>query len=849
MLSNNIYNFYYLHQIFRILLVTCSGIISAQPTEWGSVGIGGGGALFSPSISPHDDSEYFVACDMTDLFHSVDGGKNWVVIPFTEIRSFPEAEVQFTNDPDILYSLHYDFVADRKIPVKSNDGGKHWSTLTQDPTEGEAYYLFANPGNSQRLIVSNYETIFYSNDGGNTFQEIYSNFENDGAYIAGTFWQDDQIYIAVSQGILTSTNGGIQFQLNQYPGISTSEGIVSFSASRNENTFRFFAVTLNPEDIYPTVTGADHWGFVSCYTLDYNGEKEWKTANNGLGPDDHPFFIKVSPLDPDIAYLGGGNGETAYPIIFKTIDGGENWTEVFKTVNNENIVTGWSGYRGDFDWWYGEYVLGMDISPTNPDVVIFSDLGYVHSSRDGGQSWQQNYVIEDDQNPAAQPTPKGLDYRTNGLENTSCWWLTWIDRDQVIASFTDITAIRSSDGGESWSRNYTNLDYNSVYQVVKPTGSDILYAAVSSIHDIYQSTYLQDEDFASGDGAVMYSTNGGQDWEMLHDFGQPVIWLSPDANDDNVMYASVVSADQGGIYKTENVNANASSEWTRLSSPPRTEGHPLSIYSLNDGTLVVSYSGRRSSSGLFTSSSGIFVSMDQGETWQDRSDAGMLYWTKDLVIDPHDPSQNTWYAGVHSGWGGAPNGLGGLYKTIDRGQNWTRILNLDRVESCTINPNDPAVMYVTTEAEGLWYTGQLNTQNPVFNLVASYPFQHPMRVFFDPYESGKVWITSFGNGIRVGFDGSVVSARDLSSQIYLSAYPNPVRDQLNIDLQLQKSESTDITLVTLNGKIVRHLDRENVVSGKSSTLSLDVSGLTAGIYFLEIRSESNFRIEKIVISR
>jgi hypothetical protein len=35
----------------------------------------------------------------------------------------------------------------------------------------------------------------------------------------------------------------------------------------------------------------------------------------------------------------------------------------------------------------------------------------------------------------------------------------------------------------------------------------------------------------------------------------------------------------------------------------------------------------------------------------------MRYWTKDVVIDPHDATQNTWYAGVWSGWGGPPNGL------------------------------------------------------------------------------------------------------------------------------------------------------------------------------------------------
>jgi hypothetical protein len=63
----------------------------------------------------------------------------------------------------------------------------------------------------------------------------------------------------------------------------------------------------------------------------------------------------------------------------------------------------------------------------------------------------------------------------------------------------------------------------------------------------------------------------------------------------------------------------------------------------------------------------------------------MFYWTKDLIIDKNDISQNTFYCAVFSGWGGAPNGLGGIYKTTNRGTSWTKINSLDRVESVTID--------------------------------------------------------------------------------------------------------------------------------------------------------------------
>ena len=152
----------------------------------------------------------------------------------------------------------------------------------------------------------------------------------------------------------------------------------------------------------------------------------------------------------------------------------------------------------------------------------------------------------------------------------------------------------------------------------------------------------------------------------------------------------------------------------------------------------------------FTDSSGVFVSTNGGTTWIDRSAANMHWWTMDITIDPTDAKQNTWCTGVYSGRGGAANNRGGLYKTTNRGQTWTEVWNSDRVGSCTVDPMNPKVVYVTTETEGLWVTVNTTSASPTFNQVASYPFRQPVRVFFNPNKPSEVWVTSFGNGLRVG---------------------------------------------------------------------------------------------------
>jgi hypothetical protein len=241
---------------------------------------------------------------------------------------------------------------------------------------------------------------------------------------------------------------------------------------------------------------------------------------------------------------------------------------------------------------------------------------------------------------------------------------------------------------------------------------------------------------------------------LLKLFNHPVFWIATDPTNSNRVYASVIhynnNAGIGGIYRTDDINNLAGATWTLLPNPPRTEKHPASIVVLIDGKMVCTYSGRRNSAGTFTSSSGVYLYDPVTNTFTDKSHTGMYYWTKDVVIDPADPSQNTWYVCVFSGWGGAPNGLGGLYKTTNRGTTWTKLTGstIDRVTSITFNPANANEIFLTTEGQGLWKCSNINAATPTFNNLTTYPFQQPERVFFNPYDATEMWVTAFGNGMK-----------------------------------------------------------------------------------------------------
>lgn len=748
-----------MHQIhFQLLLLLCSfcATLPAQPTAWQSCGVGGGGALFAPSINRADDNEFYVGCDMSELFHSTNFGNTYELLPFYNIQGGHYSYVRFTNNPQIRYAIDHTSTLsnDNPMPVKSTDGGQTWSVLSGNPDAFETTYtIWADFDNPNRVIISYYGAIYYSQNGGDTFVNIHNALDNGaGCLVSDVLFDGNNIYIGSYDGILVSTNSGANFNTVVASGIPATERIASVGIAKQGGVTRFFCLTGADGNVYVGMPPYDYWGFLqNVYSLDY-GAATWVLHMNGIVPA-NDFLTEVAMAENDIntCYLSGSNPNGELNVL-KTTNGGTNWTHVFGAAGNSNISTGWCGQGGDRGWSYAESVFDMGVSPHNANKVIITDFGYVHKTDNGGTTWQQAYVNTADQHPAGANTPIGDTYRGIGLENTTCWSICWSSASTMFAGFSDIRGIRSTDSGVSWGFNYTGHTDNSAYRIVRNISNSTLYMATASVHDLYQSTRLADAQLdASGNtGAVKYSINDGATWQILHDFSDIVAWVATDPNNANRLYAAVVNSanGNGGVWVSNNINLGSAATWTHLPAPPRTEGHPFNLVVLNDGKLVASYSGHRDPA--FTASSGVFLYDPANNTWSDRSHSGMYYWTKDVVIDPHDATQNTWYAGVFSGWGGAPNGLGGLYKSTNRGASWSRIWNSDRVGSCTINPNNADEMYISTEVEGLWHTDNLNSATPIYTQLLDYPFRQPERIFYNPYNLDEIWVTSFGNGLRFG---------------------------------------------------------------------------------------------------
>ncbi|MBL7827734.1 MAG: T9SS type A sorting domain-containing protein [Saprospiraceae bacterium] len=839
--------------LFSAGLVVCTDLTICQPTSFVTRGIGGGGALFSPAIHPANDQVMTFASDLGALYYTLNGGQFYDVVHFTQAATNSYSKVCFTSSPNIRYALLADGVNFSTRPAKSLDNGATWNFLPADQDPGEdKLFIFADYDQPNRVLWTDYNHLFVSLDGGNTSNLKYT-ASNSGAGIllSGAYFNGNDIWLGTNDGVLVSHDGGQSFSVANFSGIPAGEKIIGFGGARSGNLTRFFALTGDAGNVWATTMGYNYWETIrGVYKMD-NQSGVWTPAMNGIDINqDFAVFLAMADNDPNTCYLAGSTPfEEA--IVMKTSDGGNSWQHIYLRQNNQNIYTGYQGFGGDLGYSWGGFALGFAVNQRNSQHAVLTDFGFIHQTLNGGSTWHQAYLNPEDENPAGAATPKKRYYRGVGMEQTTCWQVYWFDEDEMFGCFTDIKGVRSNDGGVSWSFDYTGHALNTMYRIVKHNTMPLWFGANSSVHDIYQTTYITDQRLAPSykDGQVLYSSNKGKDWTIMRDFDNPVIWVTTDPANADRLYAGVISLDPaiGGIWVANGISNPATAVWTKLPNPPANRGRIFNIHCLNDGTLVSTWCARKSNSGsTFSDSSGVFVSLNGGQTWTKRNHPDMRFWTKDLVIDPTDISQNTWYACVWSGWGGPANDLGRLFRTTDRGLTWSPITADDqfhRVSSVTVDPQDSETMYLTTETQGIWVTHNKSAAMPEWVSVEAYPFGHVERICFNPHVPGEMWVASFGNGMRKGVESSAVTDKNDSNRQLIRVLENPVANGL---LQVQNLDHSgrgiELDILDAQGRFVSSLGVTF-----SEHQAFNVSNLAKGLYFLRATAEGGFVTVKFLV--
>jgi photosystem II stability/assembly factor-like uncharacterized protein len=744
---------------------------ATAPAVFHSVGVGGGGALYSVSYNPRNPLDIWMPTDMGELFHSLDGGATWTYPDLEALQGHIDSRVQWTNVDGTIY------VHDRGgIPGKSVDGGKTWTKLKNWGyfTEGPCTHLRADPNDASNVWGASDKALAFSTDGGASFKKIWDKLPGSVLWITGVFTSGKSFWVATNDGLLASTDGGQTWAMSSVTGLPQGMMISSFGGAKSGDKVRFWVTVVDAKntDLYAYGPGLAAQ-FKGLYRLDV-GDKEWTNLTSTVPKGHLPAHVACALDNIDILWLGGSHSvaskeDPSYfftnPDMLKSTDGGKTWTPMLDCTGNKNVCTDWYGEGMDYDWPYAGLACTVSTSASDPNCAAFTNWFNAWGTTDGGKTWRSLMAGVDKLNkPGVTNRPNA--FHSSSLNNTASWYLTWLDEKTIFSGSNDITAFRSTDGGKSWQfPKYLGTRFNATYRSSYDAKNNVVYAAMSNAHDLYQGVNMQDGNVDGRNGGIFYSKDKGATWMPLHEFaheaqGQKycnaVMGVEVDPKVANRMYAMVANHNNGGIYRTDDLDKGDKATWTQLPNPPRTEGHPWDIKILKDGTLVATFGGRMSPNKM-TESSGVFASSDAGQTWEDRtapiSQSSMRLITQDVVIDPRDPKQDTWYACVDysvylpDAW---PDPKVGMFKTTDRGRTWKRIFSETRVgvRSAAINPATNE-MYLAT-CNGLWYSNDSDKDQPRFIKVPDVRYPAAVRVFLNPYKPSQVWVLTFGGGIMWG---------------------------------------------------------------------------------------------------
>lgn len=139
--------------------------------------------------------------------------------------------------------------------------------------------------------------------------------------------------------------------------------------------------------------------------------------------------------------------------------------------------------------------------------------------------------------------------------------------------------------------------------------------------------------------------------------------------------------------------------------------------------------------------------------------------------------------------------------------------------------------------------------NGIVNITSSSAGSAPLDYYYFFYDWEVQEVCKFSRvPVTAIFDPNCVSTSlvENTQSVAISLVPNPTKDELTINLNLSSSSQSAIDIVNLNGQVVKSVSSSILPSGPSQFI-LNVEDLRKGIYFVNFRSESINKVEKLII--
>ncbi len=160
-----------------------------------------------------------------------------------------------------------------------------------------------------------------------------------------------------------------------------------------------------------------------------------------------------------------------------------------------------------------------------------------------------------------------------------------------------------------------------------------------------------------------------------------------------------------------------------------------------------------------------------------------------------------------------------------------------------------------------WAFGDGNTSNqqfPNYTYSSSGPFELCLTVFDSISQCSSTYCDSIFSGGTVlkqgGFTINVVppSSTAINEEVAIlnevATYPNPIKNNLTIDVDLAEQALVEITVVDLLGNEVAIISNEVLNSGNNK-LNWNTSNVSNGVYLLNVKTEDTLKVKKLVVNK
>jgi photosystem II stability/assembly factor-like uncharacterized protein len=147
----------------------------------------------------------------------------------------------------------------------------------------------------------------------------------------------------------------------------------------------------------------------------------------------------------------------------------------------------------------------------------------------------------------------------------------------------------------------------------------------------------------------------------------------------------------GGIWRTQ----NGGQSWANLTDG-KTDISSVGAIAIapSDANVIYVGTGESQLREDLTFGSGMYRSTDAGETWH-RIGLPDSHQIADIIVDPRDPDRVTVAAMGHAF---GPNAERGVFRTLDGGKTWKKVLFINDstgANDLTIDPSNPRIMYAS----------------------------------------------------------------------------------------------------------------------------------------------------------